>query len=98
MSETTKEANHKRLLEYLLDKECLRCGIKDLRILTFDHLNAKTKSTTVSTLVHKGYSWDRIMKEINKTQILCLSCHMIIECERSGNKSRRQVFWEQNQR
>jgi hypothetical protein len=97
VSETTKETNHLRLLDYLLDKQCARCGIKDLRVLTFDHKNAATKSATVSTLVHKGHSWDIVMKEIKKCSILCLSCHTIVECERAGEHSRRQVYWEENQ-
>lgn len=86
------EKNKQWLLDYLSDKQCVDCGLSDIRCLTFDHLPKYKKTTTVSTLVHKGYSIDRIQEEIAKTVVRCLNCHQRVTDERS--KSRRQLYWE----
>lgn len=96
MSEITREKNQQRLLEYLVGKSCKDCGIEDLRVLTFDHRNRKTKSMTVSSCIHKGLSWSLVMKEINKCDLICAACHVRRECIR--DRSRRQIFWEQLQK
>jgi hypothetical protein len=88
----SREDNHERLLKLLAASKCEDCGLKDLRVLTFDHKNPKNKKATISTLVHKGHSWDIIQKEIKKCSIVCLVCHQIRECVRSNGK--RQQYWE----
>lgn len=93
MNNNVVERNKQLLLDFLFEKTCKDCGNPDIRVLTFDHRNPKNKSATVSSLVHKGYSWDRVMKEIKKTDVVCLNCHTIRECVRSG--SRRQQYWEE---
>lgn len=72
--------NHHKILEYLSGHPCADCGIKDLRVLQFDHLRDKTAS--VMELVNKHVSWPTIMKEINKCEVRCANCHLIKTRER----------------
>lgn len=64
-----------RLLEYLKDKSCLVCNEDDSIVLQFDHLNPETKNNTISAMIRGKYSWDTILAEIEKCQILCANCH-----------------------
>jgi len=49
-------------------------------VLTFDHSKGAEKIDSVSSLVNKmvfdGYTWERILAEINKCQVRCFNCHM----------------------
>lgn len=52
------------------DKVCRRCGSKE--DLELDHIDPSAKWS------HRiwSYSWDRIMKEVAKCQVLCRACHL----------------------
>lgn len=65
------------MLIYLNDKECTVCGYKDIRALEFDHIDPKTKSFSIARAVTDGYSWEKILLEIQKCRIVCANCHKI---------------------
>ena len=44
----------------------------------YDHLNMFNKDRSVCTMVNEGATLEEIYKEIDKCQILCLSCHHIV--------------------
>lgn len=44
----------------------------------FDHKNMFTKSNNISTMVNSGETIENINKEIQKCNILCVSCHHIV--------------------
>lgn len=92
MSQTSREKNQERLLEFLIQQECTDCATRDFRLFTFDHVNPKLKKGTVSELIHKGCSWTVVEKEIAKTDVVCHNCHIIREGIRSNSK--RQQRWE----
>lgn len=59
---------------YLQDKHCRKCakeGVLTTEGLEVDHIDPKEKWT------HRiwSYSWKKIMKEMEKCQILCSKCH-----------------------
>jgi len=62
------------------DTGCIDCGIKDWRVLDFDHI--KNKKIGVSYLVARNYSIERILKEISKCEVRCSNCHRIKTIER----------------
>lgn len=69
-----RERYRNELLEFLSTKQCIDCGIKDIRVLEFDHLKdklfsigSKTRNTPLITL----------MPEIEKCEIVCANCHRI---------------------
>jgi hypothetical protein len=54
---------------------CVDCGAKNHIVLDFDHI--KEKKYNVSRMVHDGFSWEAIKKEIAKCEIVCANCHRI---------------------
>lgn len=65
----------KKLFEYLKKNPCVMCGESNPIVLEFDHLRDKTSE--ISTMVRCSYSWERILEEIEKCQVLCANCHRI---------------------
>ena len=55
--------------------KCIDCGIKDWRVLEFDHKSNKLYN--ISDLVSKANSLLKIKKEIKKCEIRCANCHRI---------------------
>lgn len=84
-----KSQRQEQLYGYLSDKSCAVCGIDDIRVLEFDHLDAKNKSFGISRAVNVGYSWESILEEINKCQVLCSNCHKIRTAEQQNWKKWR---------
>lgn len=54
---------------------CERCGFSDSRALQFHHTN-DDKDMEVSNMIHYR-SFQKVMEEINKCEVLCANCHMI---------------------
>ena len=73
------KANVKKLVEYKKKIKCDRCGVRDYRVIDFHHL--KDKDGGVSAFAHQGYSWKRVLKEIDKCIPLCSNCHRIHHSE-----------------
>lgn len=60
-----------KMLEYLGGK-CVRCNsCTDLQIDHIDHLD---KSFNISN--NWGLSWDKLVVELDKCQLLCADCHL----------------------
>ena len=49
----------------------------DIRVLDFDHIDPETKSYGIAKGLHAIKSWQNILIEIEKCQILCANCHRI---------------------
>jgi len=53
---------------------CKICGYsRCVRALSFHHIDPSAKEFRVSS---KSYSWDRVLKELEKCVMLCSNCHM----------------------
>lgn len=78
------ERNRKNLIEYLSDKSCVDCGYTDSRALQFDHIDPQCKRNDVSNMVGSAYSWESILEEIAKCEIVCANCHSVRTCETYG--------------
>lgn len=65
-----------RLQKLKADRACERCGFNDPRALTFHHRDPSTKSFPIATYAWK-VSWERLVAEIAKCDVLCANCHMI---------------------
>ena len=66
-----RQTNRLRAIEYLGGK-CTDCGKNDERVLDFDHL-------IVGPLISKcmDLSWDRLVIELQKCELVCANCHWI---------------------
>jgi hypothetical protein len=54
-------------------------------MLDFDHL--KDKKYNISRMIHDGFSWAAIKKEIAKCEVVCANCHRVRTHNRLTNKS-----------
>jgi transcription elongation factor Elf1 len=70
-----KQELKKRLKEIKETAGCADCGEKNHIVLDFDHL--KDKKYNVSRMIHDGFSWAAIKKEIAKCEVVCANCHRI---------------------
>ncbi len=65
-----------QLFEYKKTLKCKDCGLKDYRVLDFDHINDE-KETSVSNAIRSGWAWERIKIEIDKCEPVWANCHRI---------------------
>ena len=73
------QGNKKRAVIYKGGK-CERCGYsKSVWALEFHHRDPKEKNRKIKRLMFQ--KWDRIVKEIEKCDLLCANCHREIEEE-----------------
>ena len=85
-----RDKNAENLWALLTISSCKDCKTYDPRVLEFDHL--KDKSFNVSRAVSGSTrSWETILAEIKKCDIVCANCHRIRTQER-GNYKRNQAF------
>ncbi len=70
---------------YLSKHPCVHCGETNIVILEFDHKSSKEKDFVISGAISACYSLGKMIKEINKCQVLCCSCHRIKSQQDSGS-------------
>ena len=61
--------------------QCCICGnikLKEGERYHYDHINMFNKGNSICSMVNEGNSIDDIYIEIDKCQILCLSCHHMV--------------------
>lgn len=73
-----------KMLEFLDGKNCVICGMGDIRVLEFDHINPSNKSFSIARGLSNLYKWDNIIEEIKKCRILCANCHKIVTAEQQN--------------
>jgi hypothetical protein len=88
--EASKKARLKRrewYEDFMKDKFCTKCGISDVAVLEWHHLDPDNKVKEVSRLMHqKGRK--TILEEIAKCICVCSNCHRKIHYhERGQNRS-----------
>lgn len=73
--------NIEKLVAYLKEHPCVDCGMSDVRVLEFDHLRDKTFeiSRKLSDL-----SWEGLLLEIAKCDVVCANCHRRRTARRAG--------------
>lgn len=76
--------NYQKVRVYLLAHPCIDCGEKDIRLLEFDHVHGK-KKTTISRLLTQNQSWLIIEAEITKCEVRCANCHRLKTFERDSD-------------
>ncbi len=57
-----------------LGGKCRNCGYAKCKdALQFNHLNDKTSD--LSKLIVRGFTWNKLVKELDKCELLCANCH-----------------------
>lgn len=67
------------------EKGCMRCGIKDPRVLDFHHVNGKDKLFGIGGF-RRAVGFEQIKKEIEKCEVVCANCHRIVHDEQRREK------------
>ena len=62
------------LWDYLCNSSCPDCGETDPEVLEFDHLDPSKKEANVSDML-RSRSWESILGEIKKCEVVCANCH-----------------------
>lgn len=87
-----RDKNHSKMWEILEKSCCMDCGIKDPRVLEFDHRLNENKKFDISRAVSGSTrSWNLIKQEIDKCDIVCSNCHKIRTMTR-GNYKRHKSY------
>lgn len=77
-SNIKKREEYKSKFYDILSKSCcVDCGNNNPLVLEFDHIDPNEKVHGLSKMVHDCYSWDNILKEIDKCECRCANCHRI---------------------
>ena len=79
-----KQAYKQKLVEIKEASGCTDCGENNPIVLDFDHI--KDKKYNVSRMIHDGFSWRAIKKEIDKCEVVCANCHRIRTYNRLQNQ------------
>ena len=71
--ERNREARQ-RICDYMGGR-CDVCGASHIAVLTVHHLDPSMKDPNFSN--HRGWSWERIQRELKSCKLLCHNCHAI---------------------
>ncbi|MEO6890205.1 MAG: hypothetical protein ABI456_12695 [Ktedonobacteraceae bacterium] len=72
-----KAAIHNYIQNMKNQLHCVDCGQRHPATLHFHHQNSEDKVFNIADAAYKGFSLDRIEKEIEKCIVLCANCHAI---------------------
>ena len=61
--------------EYKKTLKCNRCGYDDYRALEFHHTDDNKEGNPC--VIARQKSWENVMEELNKCEVLCSNCHRI---------------------
>jgi hypothetical protein len=73
-----REILRQKLVIFLSDKTCQNCPENRRPCLCFHHRNPDEKKMQIPQMVDHCYSWDTILTEIKKCDILCHNCHALL--------------------
>lgn len=63
------------------DASCIKCGNSHPAVIDYHHRDPSKKEVRISAIMGKGWSRERILKEIKKCDTLCANCHRILHWE-----------------
>lgn len=71
----SREELRQFIKDYLSNKKCARCPENHIACLDFHHKDPSTKDFKIAEAATKRYSKTKILREIEKCEILCANCH-----------------------
>lgn len=90
-----RDRNLAHVLEFLATHHCTDCGESDPVVLDFDHLPGTRKSFDVGrALSGSTRSWNAILDEIQKCEVVCANCHRRRTAARANFRKHQRANWE----
>lgn len=81
-----KKSKMRAHVNKLKDVPCTDCGEKfPPYVMDFDHKDRKLKEDTISNLIRRQ-SWNKLLKEIPKCEVVCSNCHRIRSAKQMNYK------------
>jgi hypothetical protein len=78
-------------ISLLKNKPCIDCNQTFPHYcLEFDHLY--DKKISISKMIHECFSYENVIKEIQKTELVCILCHRDRTFKRLKNKARKPTI------
>lgn len=75
--------NRKQKLVNIKGGKCMRCGYDEcIHALSFHHRKPDEKSFSLDIRSCTNRSWNKLINELGKCDLLCLNCHMVVEWKR----------------
>jgi hypothetical protein len=69
------ERKQRKFLEWKSHQKCSRCPENHPACLEFHHRDPSTKCFNISQGWRLNYSWERLLAELKKCDVLCANCH-----------------------
>jgi hypothetical protein len=79
-----KQRNSDVVYEDKINKGCSRCIERRPACLDYHHTDPSTKKNSISTLVSRGSSLEKLKAEMDKCVLLCANCHRLEEITHSA--------------
>ena len=83
-AERGKAAVRSWIWDYLERSGCCDCGIRDPRVLDFDHRERTAKDFHISQALNGSYTLARVQAEVQKCAVRCANCHRLRTAEQLG--------------
>lgn len=72
--------------DHKLARGCIKCGYKRCaKALVFHHREPDSKDRTISILVRDRVSYERLIVELDKCNVMCANCHRELHVEQRSN-------------
>lgn len=80
------ESLKKKFIQYKSILHCKYCHKMGVRCIEFHHTNKNIKDDTVSNILRYSRSWNKILEEIKKCEVVCSNCHRKIHANKIYKK------------
>lgn len=70
-----RRERYKKVQNYKSSVGCKICGEKRPWVLDLHHREGEKKERNISDMLRKNISWEKILKELTKCDVLCANCH-----------------------
>jgi hypothetical protein len=90
-----RRRENRKLTDKFKDNPCADCGGRfPPECMDFDHRPGVVKVNVVSDIVK--HSWGKVLREINKCDLVCANCHRIRTTRRSRETPQEQPSQQQD--
>lgn len=71
----TREKLNVRVRDYKVARGCERCPERHPNCLEFHHADPAIKEEEPADMIRRGWSFERLSRELDKLLVLCANCH-----------------------